>query len=114
LETGESKVLSMSKNSSSNNSAQKMILTETIFEIRQEPNLIKALELAYPLSKSGQITLKAKGEFIPNAITVANILTQRILKNKCKVHKVTVDSEPIVTMGSFNSIIEIVLKSSSQ
>jgi len=113
LETGSSKVISISENLASN-SLQKQILTETIFEIGSEPNLVKALELVYPLSKNGEITLKAKGEFIPNAITVANILTQRVLKNKCMVSKVTVDSEPIVSMGSFNSIIEIILKSSNQ
>ena len=111
MEKSKPTAISVSENFSSN-SGQKQILTETIFEIGKEPNLVKALELAYPLSKSGEITLKAKGEFIPNAITVANILTQRILKDKCKVHKVTVDSEPIVSMGSFNSVIEIVLKSS--
>lgn len=103
-------VISISENFPGN-SGQKQILTETIFEIGQDPNLVKALELAYPLTKNGEITLKAKGEFIPNAITVANILTKRILKDRCKVHKVTVDSEPIVSMGSFNSVIEIILKS---
>ena len=111
MEKSKPTAISVSENFSSN-SGQKQILTETIFEIGKEPNFVKALELAYPLAKSGEITLKAKGEFIPNAITVANILTQRILKDKCKVHKVTVDSEPIVSMGSFNSVIEIVLKSS--
>lgn len=113
METDSSKGISISENFSSNNLIQKQVLTQTVFEIGSEPNLVKALELVYPLSKSGEITLKGKGEFIPNAITVANILTQRVLKNKCKVSKVTVDSEPIVSMGSFNSIIEIILKSSN-
>ena len=113
LEINRSKVVSLSENFE-NKSMQKLISNESVFEIRQEPNMIQALELVYPLTKNGKITLKAKGESIPNAITVANIITQRILKNKSKVHNVSVDSEPILQMGSFNSTIEIVLKTSSR
>jgi len=113
LETNRSKVISISENFE-NKSMQKTISKEPMFEIQQEPNMIKALDLVYPLTKIGKITIKGKGDSIPNAITVANIITQRILKNKSKIQKVTVDSEPILQMGRFNSTIEIVLKTVPQ
>jgi len=43
LETDSSKVISISENFSSNNLIQKQVLTQTVFEIGSEPNLVKAL-----------------------------------------------------------------------
>ena len=89
------------------------ITSQPIFEIHNESAMAKALDLVAPLFEYNQIILKAKGDSISKAITVANIITGSILKDKSKVQKVTVDSDPIETMGSFKSTIEIILKISS-
>ena len=57
-----------------------------------------------------EITIKAKGNSIPNAVAVANILKDNMLKGTSKIEKITVDSEPIQMMGRTQSNIEIILK----
>ena len=53
--------------------------------------------------------IKSKGNSIPNAVAVANIITENIMKGNSKIHKITVDSEPIQEMGRTLSNIEIIL-----
>lgn len=89
---------------------QAKILKDTIFEIRKEPAMQLALDLISPLGENKEITLRGKGNSIANAITVANIITTSLLKGKSKIHKTTVDSDPIREMGGLQSTIEIVLK----
>lgn len=88
--------------------------SQHVFEIHHEPAMGKALDLVSPLCENNQITLNAKGDSIPKAITVANIITGSLLKGKSAVHKVTVDSNPIEKMGSLQSTIKIILKISRQ
>ena len=82
---------------------------KTVFEIYKEPLMTKALGLIPSLCSSKEITLKAKGNSITNAVSIANIITNNLLKGKAKISKATVDSDPLVKMGSLLSTIEIVL-----
>jgi len=95
------------------NHKQEKISKDTIFEIHKEPVMLRALDLISPLCENKKITLKAKGNSIPHAVTVANIITNSLLKGKSKIHKATVDSDPIREMGGLQSTIEIVLKITS-
>lgn len=64
-----------------------------IFEIREEPVMECALDLLSDLANSGMITLTAKGNAIPTAVAVANVLTQNMMKGNSKIVDIIVDSE---------------------
>lgn len=83
---------------------------DTVIAIYDEPVMQSALDAIPILAKYGEITIIAKGNSIPNAVAVANIITENILKGSSKIHKITVDSEPIHEMGRTLSNIEIILR----
>jgi len=82
---------------------------ESVMEIRNDPVMQSALDALAIFGKYNEIIIKAKGNSIPNAVAVANILKDNMLKGKSKIHKITVDSEPIQEMGRTMSNIEIIL-----
>ena len=82
---------------------------ESVMEIRNDPVMQSALDALEIFGKYNEIIIKAKGNSIPNAVAVANILKDNMLKGKSKIHKITVDSEPIQEMGRTMSNIEIIL-----
>jgi DNA-binding protein len=69
-----------------------------------------ALDILSILGNHKEVTIRAKGNSIPNAVAVANIITENMLKGNSKIHKITVDSEPIQELGRAISNIEIILK----
>lgn len=83
---------------------------EQIFEINNEPVMLQALEVLSILGKNEEITVMAKGNSIPSAVTVAIIITENLLRNNSKIHKIMVNSEPILEMGGVVSNIKIVLR----
>ncbi len=97
----ETKEISLEETNTSNNS---------VFEIHNDPAMQSALDALSIIGKYKEITLRAKGNSIPNAVTVANIITESILKGNSKIHKIKVDSEPIQELGRMLSNIEIILR----
>jgi len=85
---------------------------DSVIVIYNEPVMQSALDAIPVLVKYGEMVLRAKGNSIPNAVAVANIITENILKGNSKIHKITVDSEPIHEMGRTLSNIEIILRKS--
>ncbi len=83
---------------------------ESIFDINNDPIMQSALDILSILGNHKEITIRAKGNSIPNAVAVANIITENTLKDNSKIHKITVDSEPIQELGRAISNIEIILK----
>ena len=83
---------------------------DSVIEIYNDPVMQSALDAISVLGKRGEITIKSKGNSIPNAVAVANIITENILKGNSKIHKITVDSEPIQEMGRTLSNIEIIVR----
>ena len=59
--------------------------------------------------KFGRIYLKAKGEFIPNAVSIANIITENYLNNTSRIEKINLDSEFLENGSKLLSTIEIIL-----
>ena len=55
--------------------------------------------------------MKAYGEIIPNAVAVANIITENILKGNSKIDKILLDSEITEEEGMISNIQIILLKS---
>ncbi len=83
---------------------------ESVFDIHNDPIMQSALDILSILGKHKEITIRANGNSIPNAVAVANIITENMLKGNSKIHKITVDSEPIQELGRAISNIEIILK----
>lgn len=83
---------------------------DSVIVIYNEPVMQSALDAVPVLAKNGEIIIKAKGNSIPNAVAVANIITENILKGNSKIYKISVDSEPIHEMGRTLSNIEIILR----
>lgn len=83
---------------------------DSVIVIYDDPVMQSALDAISVLGKYGEITIRSKGNSIPNAVAVANIITENIMKGNSKIHKITVDSEPIHELGRTLSNIEIILK----
>ena len=93
-----------------NDQRQTISAEDSVFEIHNDPVMESALDVLSIIGKYKEITLRAKGNSIPNAVSVANIITKSILKGNSKIHKIKVDSEPIQELGQIQSNIEIILR----
>ncbi len=93
-----------------NTPEQTKTTNESVFEVHNEPVMQSALDALSIIGKNKEITLSAKGQSIPNAVAVALIITENMLKGNSKIHKITVDSEPIQDLGSSMSNIKIILR----
>ena len=82
--------------------------TNEKFLITNEPVMILAMDVLQVLNKIGKIAIMGKGELCPSTVSVANIITQNILKGITKTEKISVDSE-ISDDGRLISTIEIVI-----
>jgi len=80
-----------------------------VFTIRNEPVMLEAVNVMSFLAKTKKAILRAKGDSIPNAVAIANIITEKMLKGNSKIQKISVDSEAITEVGKILSTIEIVL-----
>ena len=68
-----------------------------------------AIDVMELVLKFGRIYLKAKGEFIPNAVSIANIITENYLNNTSRIEKINLDSEFLENGSKLLSTIEIIL-----
>ena len=84
--------------------------SDNVFEIYNDPVMQSALDALSIIGKHKEIRIKARGNSIPNAVAVANILTDNMLKGNSKIKKISVDSEPIQEMGRVQSNIEIIIQ----
>ena len=82
--------------------------TNENFLITNEPVMILAMDVLQVLNKIGKISIMGKGESCPSTVSVANIITQNILKGITKTEKISVDSE-ISDDGRLISTIEIII-----
>ena len=82
--------------------------TNEKFLITNEPVMMLAMDVLQVLNKIGKITIIGKGELCPSTVSVANIITQNILKGITKTEKISVDSE-ISDDGRLISTIEIII-----
>lgn len=82
---------------------------DSVIVIHNDPVMQSALDAISIFGKHKEITIKAKGNSIPNAVAVANIIIENLMKERTKIQKITVDSEPIQEMGRTQSNIEIII-----
>ena len=78
------------------------------FLINNDPVMKTAMDVLEILNQINRITIKGKGESCPATVSVANIITQNILKDRTRTEKISVDGE-ILDDGRLISIIEIVI-----
>ena len=60
---------------------------ETIIQIGNYPVMESAIDVLTILGKKNKVILKSKGNSIPNAVAVANIITEKMLKAILKLRK---------------------------
>jgi DNA-binding protein len=80
-----------------------------IFNVRNEPVMIEAINVIALLGKSNKAILRAKGNSIPNAVAIANIITEKMLKGNSKIQNIVLDTDMPAGIGKMLSTIEIVL-----
>ena len=84
-------------------------LDDSVVYIRNEPVMQSAIDVLSLISNKKHITLKAKGNSIPNAVAVANIITEKLLHGNSKVEKIKLDTDSKPGIGRMLSTIEITL-----
>ena len=93
-----------STQSTSTNNDQKFV-----FDVYNDPVMKIAIDVLEKLGNLSRLTLRAKGRSIPNAVAIANIITEKMMRGNSAIEKIIVDSENTKEMGSMLSIIEITL-----
>ncbi len=80
-----------------------------IYNVHNDPVMIEAINVLSLLGSANKAILRAKGNSIPNAVAIANIITEKMLKGNSKVENIIVDTEMPAGIGKMLSTIEIVL-----
>lgn len=83
--------------------------SEHVAVVKFEPVMQVAADLLCRLEPGRRLVLRASGEAIPNAVAVANIITNTMLKDEASLGRISVDSEAPPGMGRMVSTIEIVV-----
>ena len=79
---------------------------ENDFFVEDDPIMQSATDALMQMSKMGKLCLKAKGDLIPNAVSIANIIIDNFLKNNSKIDRILLDSEISSNDGRMISNIE--------
>jgi len=79
------------------------------FEVYKEASMPLVLDLISQLGKNKEITLKAEGDSIANAVTVANILANNHLEGESKNFERQLEGDQIRDSG-LKSTIEMIIK----
>ena len=82
---------------------------ENSFFIKDESVMTSALDVLTQLSSNKITILLAKGDLIPNAVAVANIVTENMLKGNSSIKDIKLDSVISEEDGQMTSNIEITL-----
>ena len=82
---------------------------DTIINIGNDPVMQSAIDVLSVLGKKNQVILRASGNSIPNAVAIANIITEKMLNGNSKVGKITLDTAAEAGIGKMTSTVEIIL-----
>ena len=77
--------------------------------VKNESVMTSSLDVLTALSSNKRVVLVAKGDLIQNAVAVANIVTENMLKGNSKIENIKLDSVISEEDGQMLSNIEIVL-----
>ena len=84
-------------------------LDKDSYFVKDESVMVSALDVLTTLSATKRVVLVAKGNLIPNAVAVANIVTENMLKGNSKIDDIKLDSVISEEDGQMISNIEIVV-----
>ena len=79
------------------------------FWIKDESVMKGALDVITEISATNRIVLKANGDLIPNAVAVANIVTENMLKGNSSIQDIKLDSVISEEDGQMTSNIQITI-----
>ena len=79
------------------------------YAVKDQSVMTEALEVLTQLSSNKKIILIAKGDLIPNAVAVANIVTENMLKGNSSIQEIKVDSIISEDDGQMTSNIKITI-----
>ena len=83
---------------------------QTVINIGNDPVMLTAVDVVSKLMNQNEISLKAKGNSIPNAVAVANIITEKMLVGSTKIEKINLDTVAEAGIGDMTSTVEIIIK----
>ena len=83
---------------------------QTIVNIGNDPVMLTAVDVVSKLMIQNKINLKARGSYIPNAVAVANIITEKMLVGSTKIEKINLDTVSEAGIGNMTSTVEIIIK----
>ena len=95
--------------SSPSTSSQPPIPPNTVF-VGKKPVMSYALSALIQLAQSGEITIKARGMVISNAVDVAEIVSKRLGNNAYEVKSVSIDTEKVGAPGEERNVSTIEIK----
>ena len=81
----------------------------TIINIGNDPVMQSAVDVLSILGSKKIVILRARGNAIPNAVAVANIITEKMMNGNSKVQKINLDTESAAGIGNMTSTVEIIL-----
>ena len=84
-------------------------LDKDSYFVKNESVMTSSLDVLTTLSSSKRVVLIAKGDLIPNAVAVANIVTENMLKGNSEIQNIKLDSVISEEDGQMISNIEIIL-----
>ena len=79
------------------------------FWIKNESVMKGAVDVITEISSNNRIVLKANGDLIPNAVAVANIVTENMLKGNSSIQDIKLDSVISEEDGQMTSNIQITI-----
>lgn len=83
---------------------------QTEIIIGNDPVMLVAVDVVSKLMIQNKVILKARGNSIPKAVAVANIITEKMLVGRTKVEKINLDTLEEAGIGNMISTIQIIIK----
>ena len=83
---------------------------QTEINIGNDPVMLTAIDVVSKLMIQDKISLKARGNSIPSAVAVANIITEKMLVGSTKIEKINLDTVAEAGIGDMTSTVEIIIK----
>ena len=82
-------------------------------KIGNYPVMESAVEVLAILGNKKKVVLQSRGNSIPNAVAVANILTEKMLQGNSNIQQINLDTVSAAGIGDMTSTIEIILLKNS-
>ena len=83
---------------------------QTEMNVGNDPVMLTAVDVVSKLMNQNKISLKARGNSIPNAVAVANIITEKMIVGSTKIEKINLDTVSEAGIGNMTSTVEIIIK----